>query len=301
VVPGLNTCYPSCATIKGQVMPYAFYSPQFSSLYAWRSIGNSAYNAGQFTLRRRMTHGLEFDLNYTYSKSIDQGSSAERINQNEGIGFSEIINSWDPRQSRGVSDFDATHQINANWVWELPIGRGKKFGASAGGFLNALVGGWTLSGLYRWSSGYPFSILSPLWSTDYDDEGFAVLNGTRPKTGSYKVLENGVPQPNVFQDPNDAINQFRQAYPGESGQRNNLRGPGTFNIDTGLSKGWNITERQLVKFTWEVFNVTNTPRFDVGPMELSANNQLSNSTAFGNFSSTLSNARVMEFALRYSF
>ena len=74
VVAGLpGSCFPSCATINGKVTPYFFYSPQFSSLYAWRSIGNSAYNAGQFSLRRSMTRGLEFDLNYTYSKSMDIG------------------------------------------------------------------------------------------------------------------------------------------------------------------------------------------------------------------------------------
>jgi hypothetical protein len=301
VIPGSTTCYPACATIKGHSTPYAFYSPQFASLYAWRSIGNSAYNAGEFSLRRRMTHGLEFDINYTYSKSIDQGSSAERVNQEEGIGFSEIINTWDPRQSRGLSDFDATHQINSNWVWELPFGHGKRFGSGMNRVVNGIVGGWSVSGLFRWSSGYPFSILSPLWSTNFDDESFAVLNGTSPKTGTFTSTENGSPQPNVFKDPNEAIAQFRQAYPGESGQRNNLRGPGTFNIDTGLSKAWNITEAQSIKFTWEMFNVTNTPRFDVGSMQLEGNNQLSNNSAFGNFSSTLSNARVMEFALRYSF
>jgi len=68
-----------------------------------------------------------------------------------------------------------------------------------------------------------------------------------------------------------------------------------------LSKSWNITETQVVKFTWETFNITNTPRFDVGTMQLNGNNSISNSTSFGNFSSTLSQQRVMEFALRYSF
>ncbi len=85
------------------------------------------------------------------------------------------------------------------------------------------------------------------------------------------------------------------------GKRNELHGPGTFNIDTGLSKNWNITERQSVKFTWENFNLTNSPRFDVGTMQLSGNALITDSTTFGNFSSTLSNPRVMEFALRYTF
>lgn len=306
-----RSCYPSCATIKGKVTPYAFYSPQFASLYAWRSIGNSAYNAGQFSLRRRMTHGLEFDLNYTYSKSMDVGSDAERISTFEGLGFSgQILNAWAPRQWRALSDFDATHQINANWVWELPVGRGKHFGSNAGKFLNAVIGGWTFSGLYRWSTGYPFSIFSPVYPVNWELNSAAVLVGQRPQTGSFMVQGVNGPTPNVFKDPynlansndpNQAILQFRDPYPGESGQRNNFRGPGTFNIDSGLSKSWNITEAQLLKFSWEVYNVTNTPRFDVGTMQLNFNNLTSNSTLFGNFSSTLSNARVMEFALRYSF
>jgi len=67
--------------------------------------------------------GSGVDINYTYSKSIDIGSNAERINEFEGSGFaSQVINSWSPKQLRAVSDFDATHQINSNWVYELPVG-----------------------------------------------------------------------------------------------------------------------------------------------------------------------------------
>jgi hypothetical protein len=102
-------------------------------------------------------------------------------------------------------------------------------------------------------------------------------------------------------NPNAAINLFRPAYPGEGGLRNGLRGPGTFNIDSNLSKGWNITEDQIVKFSWAMYNVTNSARFDVGTMQINGNNSLSSSSSFGNFSSTLSNARVMEFSIRYSF
>jgi hypothetical protein len=148
------------------------------------------------------------------------------------------------------------------------------------------------------------------WATNFEEESAAVLDGTKPQTGSFIVAEpSGGTGPNVFRnpgitnssDPTAALNQFREAYPGESGERNELRGPGTLNIDVGLSKSWNITEAQSVKFTWENFNLTNSPRFDVGTMQLDANNSVSNSTSFGNFASTLSNPRVMEFALRYSF
>ena len=308
-VPGLvsaNGCYPACASINGQQTPFTFYSPQYSSLYAWRSAGSSAYNAGQFSLRRRAGDSLQFDLNYTYSKSIDIGSNAERINHFQGSGFaSQILNSWFPNQLRGPSDFDVTHQINTNIVYQLPFGRGKRFGTGVNRWVDAVVGGWTVSGLWRWTSGYPFSISSGFgWATNFDEQSLAVLDGKRPQTGTFLI--NG--QPNVFRnpnnvnDPNSAINQFRAALPGESGQRNNLRGPGTFNIDASVSKNWKLTERQAFRLSVEAFNLTNTPRFDVGSMQLGlAGNSITSSSSFGNFSSTLSNPRVLEFAGRYTF
>jgi hypothetical protein len=307
-------CLPACSTLAGQTgqTPFNFYSPQFSSLYSWRSIGNSAYNAGQFSLRHR-AHGLEFDVNYTYSKSIDMGSNAERINENEGFGLgSQIINSWFPQQNRAASDFDTTHMVNANWVYDLPFGRGKQFGSGMGKFANAVIGGWTVSGLWRWSTGYPFSLFSPAWATNYNLESPAVpISSARPKTGSYIVNQaSGGTGPNVFQDPgitdaatstNAAINLFRPEYPGEPGMRNGLRGPGTFNIDTGVSKIWPIKESQFIKFNWSMYNLTNTARFDVGTMSIDGNTSLSSSSSFGNFASTLSNSRVNEFMLRYTF
>ena len=309
-VPNLITssCYPACSVANGG-NGYAYYNPQYSSLYGWFSNGNSSFNSGQFSLRHRQTHGLVFDLNYTYSKSIDQGSNAERINEFQGGGFaSQIINSWAPKQLRAVSDFDTTHAFNANWVYELPLGRGKQFGSGLNRMANAVVGGWHLSGLWRWSSGYPFTVSSGFgWATNFQLESAAILDGTRPQTGTFMVPNptTGAPQANIFSNPlsgsSAAIAQFRQSFPGESGQRNELRGPGTFNLDVGLSKTWNITEAQSVRFTWENFNVTNSPRFDVGTMQLGGNNSISNSTSFGNFVSTLSNPRVMEFALRYTF
>jgi hypothetical protein len=309
---GTNNCFPACATINGVLTQgYDYYSPQFSSMDAWRSIGNSAYNAGQFSLRHK-SGGLEFDLNYTYSKSIDLGSNAERVSTFEGGGFaSQIINSWFPRQNRAVSDFDTTQIFNANWVYQLPFGRGKHFGGGMGKVANSVFGGWTLSGLWRYSTGYPFTLISPEWATNYDLETPAVpISSARPKTGEFIVAQaGGGTGPNVFQDPgisdpsnpNAAINLFRPAYPGEGGMRNGLRGPGTFDIDTTVTKSWPIKESQLVKFSWSMFNVTNSARFDVGTMQLNGNDQLSASSSFGNFSSTLSNPRVMEFMLRYIF
>jgi hypothetical protein len=299
-VIGPGGCFPSCATINGKITPNAFFNPQFTSLYAWKNQGNSSYNALQVTLTHKMLRGLQADFNYTYSKSIDIGSNAERINQFDSFyQADQVINSWSPNQLRAVSDFDTTHQFNANWVYELPFGRGKKFASSSNTVRNALLGGWQWAGLARWTSGYPTTITTfTSYPTNWELPSQAVLVGPKPVTGTF-YDQNG--NPNLFKDPTTAQASFRYSYPGESGQRNTLRGPGYFGIDTALSKSWAISESQSLKFSWEVFNVTNSVRFDVAPLPQTTDQLEQPSSAFGVFSSTLTKPRIMEFALRYTF
>jgi hypothetical protein len=303
-------CFPACSQLPGQTAPTQlnFFDSQWSSLYAWRSVGNSAYNALQASLRKQVSNGLTFDVNYTFSRSFDVGSNAERINEFEGVGFaSQIINAWEPRQLRAVSDFDTTHQINANWVYDLPFGHGKNFGSNLGTVANALVGGWQFSGLWRWSSGYPFTVEPGLgfWSTDWQLPTPVVLTGPKPKTGQFvvPVTPGGTPEPDAFQNPSQAIGDFRVALAGEAGGRNNLRGPGTFDIDAALQKTWTFTEDKALSFRWETFNITNTPRFDVGGLQNPnvGNNSLATQAVFGVYSNTLNKPRLMEFALRFQF
>jgi hypothetical protein len=121
---GPNPCFPACSKLG----PYAYFNPQFTSLYSWRGAGTSSYHALQVTIRRGMTSGFQWDFNYTFSKSIDIGSNAERVNEVDAyFQANQIINSWSPAQLRGVSDFDTTHQFNTNWVYQLPFGRGKRW------------------------------------------------------------------------------------------------------------------------------------------------------------------------------
>ncbi|ABF39400.1 hypothetical protein Acid345_0395 [Candidatus Koribacter versatilis Ellin345] len=297
--PGLQNpgdCFPACSTINGKYGPYHFYDSQFSSLYAWRSIGVSSYHGLELSLRHHGSSNLQFDVNYTFSKSLDMGSDAERISWVSGPG-GQIINSWDPRALHALSDFNATHQLNTNWVYNLPFGHGQRWGTDSGRFADAILGGWSLSGILRVSSGYPFSVNNGAnWATNWELGGDSILVGPKPKTGTYMI--NG--QPNVFADPSTAINAFRYAYPGESGQRNNLIGPGFFNMDTSLAKAWKITESQLIRFQWDVFNVTNSVRFDALTMAFN-NGSIGNSTQFGQYTNTMTQYRRMQFALRYEF
>ena len=103
-------------------------------MFTWRSIGHSYYHALEATLRRHAA-GLQFDLNYTFSKSIDMNSNAERVNEYENGGGSAVaysgqtVNAWSPFALRAPSDYDLRHQLNANWMYELPLGRGRRFAA----------------------------------------------------------------------------------------------------------------------------------------------------------------------------
>jgi hypothetical protein len=302
-------CFPACAGATGS-NTFQYYQPQFSSLYGWQTRGNSNYNGLQLTLRHAMAAGLQFDFNYTFSKAIDVGSNAERVNgfESGGIAFnSQVINAFSPDLWRAVSDFDTTHQLNANWIWDVPFGRQRHWGGGSNGVVNAVFGGWTLSGLFRWTSGFPFSVLAGNgWATDFELEGTSFVQGAKPKTGVFRDQDG---DPNVFQNAinltctcfaGDGSNtNFRATYAGEAGQRNNFRGPGYFGIDGGLAKSWNLNENKLLKFSWEVFNVTNSVRFDAGGSL--PNEDLVDNTSFGKFNQELTSPRVMQFSLRFAF
>jgi hypothetical protein len=278
-----------------------FWSSQYSSLYAWSSIGRSNYNAGQFTLRRAMGHGFQFDFSYTYGKSLDMGSDTERsmysIGTNiPGSAFGAILNAWNPQENYAPSDFDVRHVIAASGVFELPVGQGKAIGSALSPRMNSIVGGWQLSGLGRWTGGLPFSVISGAgWSTNWDEMSAMVQTGPIA-TGTY-IGPNG--EPEAFANPAQALANLRNPYPGEAGQRNNFRGPGYFGIDASLSKTWKVRERNSLKFAWEVFNVTNSVRFDVNPLTSLQN--VTSSGEFGAYDATLTKPRVQQLSLRFSF
>ena len=192
--------------------------------------------------------------------------------------------------------------MNANWIAELPFGRGKLWGRNIPGWANQLIGGWQISGIFRITSGLPIGVDNgDYYPTNWDQAGFGTQIAP-VRTGTTKnappALEEGSPGPNMFPDPAAALRAYRTTIPGETGSRNALRGGGFFSIDSGLAKAFRITERQRVQFRWEVFNLTNTPRFDVGSATL---NMAANTPNFGKYNSMLNAPRVMQFGLRYEF
>ena len=273
--------------------PYSFYNSQYSSLWDWRSIAWSNYNALQVSLNKQMSHGLMFGLNYTYSKALDIESTSER-----GIHYltDSVINAWNPGQMYGPGDADLRHQINGYWVAELPLGRGKALGSDVHGAADALISGWRLGGTTRWTSGFPVSVFQGyVWPTNWDEMGWSDLTGAPIATGT--TITNGVP--NIFKNPTQARAGFDYAYPGESGSRNPIRGDGYLATDMNLSKQWRIphTESHTLELRWSVFNVFNNTRFDAFSMQ----DEWDVPSTFGNYSSTLTNPRRMEFAGIYRF
>jgi len=282
---------------------YTFYNPQFATAYMWKSMSTSSYNAMQVSLQHKITHGLQFDFNYTFSKSLDLASDAERVGTINGTG-SQIINAWEPNQFYGPSDFDATHQFTADWVWNMPFGRNQAIGGRMNKVADFFVGGWQLSGLFRATSAFPFSVFNGAqWPTDWDLSGNAYLTAPVHANGAYTnpCTPSGiVGAVNAFSNGCNAESSFVEPLPGQAGTRNNLRGQGFFGLDMGLAKRWRMpwSEGQSLQFRWEVFNVTNTVRFDA--QSIGSSIDVSGST-FGNYSRLSTNPRVMQFALRYEF
>jgi hypothetical protein len=286
-------------TYYGPGGPNAFLSPQFAALYAWRSMSASSYNGLQVSFRHNMTHGLQFDFNYTYSRSIDISSDANRITAEGGLG-GQIINAWDPKALRAVSDFDTPHQLNANWVWELPFGQGRWIASNAHGVVEGFVGGWQLTGLARWTSGFPISVSNGAqWPTNWQLSGDATQIGPVSTVGSSRNADGSV---NIFGTAaaaNLALANYQADFPGQVGARNTLRGDGFAGLDLGLAKRWRMPwkESHSLQFRWEVFNALNLTRFDVQTL----NTSITNGSTFGQYSGLLTNPRTMQFALRYEF
>jgi hypothetical protein len=291
-----------CGKIYGCPNKPKFWQDQFSSLYALDTIGKSYYNAAQFTLRHPMHHGLQMDVAYTFSKSIDWGSDAERTSEfstGVAVSSSNIINTWRPYLNKGVSDFDTANLITADWVYVLPVGKGQAHMASANPLIQAALGGWQWSGIFRATSGLPFSFFEPGWTTDWQQSSYGVVTDKtirahkhRDGAGNVLYFQNaGAVNSGVYTGTPERI-----PYPGETGQRNNFRGDGYLDLDSGLAKMWIVGRFGSLKFTWEVYNITNTNRFD--PFSIGASLTGGN---LGTASALLTTPRRMQFSMRYDF
>ncbi len=284
-----------------------FFQGQYDALSAFGTIGKSDYHGATLSFRQRLSSGVTWDFNYTYSKSLDDSSGL----QTGGLFASTfILNAFRTQDQRSVSDFDLKHVVNFNGVWDLPVGRGRKFGSGMNKVLNALVGGWQMSGIFRYDSGYPYTggfFDSTGWQTNWQIRSYNTL--VRPiQTGTYygeasAACTSGCDIPNIFADADAAYASFRTPHPGETGTRNAIRFPSSFNIDAGLAKSFDMPwkEGHKINFRWDVFNVTNTPFFGGQAAATIGYTGSAAGTTFGRYTGMRNSPRIMQFALRYDF
>ena len=296
---GANSA-PNCIVVTGC---YTFFANQFPSLPVWENLGSSNFHGLTLSLRKRFTRDFTFDFNYTWSHSIDIGSAAEGNLNNpfqptdESGGSNtagNIINTFRREQNRGSSDFDIRQQFNLNGIWDLPFGRGKRFGADAPGWLNQFIGGWQLSGITRYRTGLPVGIANGgRWSTNFFGSGRALIVGE--VDAQTTVASNGVP--GIFADPRAAAEQMRFNRTGMVGPRNVFRVDDFFNTDMSLGKRFTMPwEGHSVQFRAEAFNVFNQTNFSGRSMRLT----YTSPATLGNYTQTEA-PRVLQFGLRYEF
>jgi hypothetical protein len=248
---------------------------QFEQITQDASNANSSYNSLQLELDKRFSHGVTLSANYTWGRSIDEVSY-----QTDLCGIN-IINPYDRRAFRGVSDFNVPHRFVLNYLWQLP--------SPKEGLERALLGGWETSAILNWQSGFPINIKS---GGDY----------------SFSLPEVGNDQAQVVATPhytqgstNDKLMQWftTSAFTtppdntfGNAG-RNILIGPGTFNIDFSAHKVFSFGERYKLQYRAEFFNFLNHPQFNSPDTTVTDPN-------FGQIT-TARDPRIIQMALKFIF
>ncbi len=245
-------------------------NPQFSSIFYYDSGGDSYYHALQIHLRRQ-ERNLSFGAAYTFGKSIDN-MSVDPVGATSGGAVGN--NSRTPTDiynfnvDRGRSDFDRTHVMTGYGIWDLPFGRGQRWGENMSGVLNHLIGGWSATSILTVMAGEPFSVISGRLTNSNIRSSRADMAGPPPATGVFFDVP-GITGPVVF--PTSVLPQtnptgtpFSIPPPGSSGNqgRNLFNGPRLFNLDLGLAKRFKLTERVNLQFRAEFFNAFNHPNFD---------------------------------------
>ena len=273
--------------------------PRFAAVTQLSTGANSNYNGLQLTAMKRMGHGLQGQVNYTWSHCLDTVSNGGFLPFSSGGILSPLPG--DLRRDYGPCDYDIRHNLTAQYVYQLPI---KVTDHALGYALN----GWHVSGTVFWHSGVPFSVLS----TPYSANGNGIVQGSGPQFASLvpgadpycrHCFIPGVTQPGTIQwlNPNAFVSAVDPATGtcngGNSTQtcqfgnlgRNALRGPNFFWSDFYITKWFPLTERVKLRFDAQFFNVFNHPNFALPSMVLAGvPGKPSTQTGFGALTSTTS-------------
>jgi len=287
---------------QGCFAPFPYMQPtdsRFAAVTQLSTGANSNYNGLQLTAKKRMGHGLQGQVNYTWSHCLDEVSNGGFLPFSAGGLLSPLPG--DLRRNYGSCDYDIRHNLTGQYVYELPI---KVTNHALGYGLN----GWQVSGTVFWHSGVPFSVLS----TPYSANGNGIVQGGGPQFASLVPGVDpycrdcnipGVTQPGTIQwlNPNAFVSAVDPStgacYGGDNVQncqfgnlgRNALRGPDFFWSDLYITKWFPLNERVKLRFDAQIFNVFNHPNFALPSMVLAGvAGKPSTQTGFGALTYTTS-------------
>jgi hypothetical protein len=278
--------YPAGTTYFAPNSPLA--NPSLANTTHWFSWGSSSYNGLYLDLTQRLNHGLQLRAAYTFSKSLDEGSSL--ANAISGTTNAFTMNPLQPHLDYGLSSFDVRHSLSINATYELPFKR--KGAGDVSSFLNHIISNWQASAIVTVQTGLPFS---PQLGFNPTNDG----NSRNPIRPSWNPAFSGnviLGSPNKYYDPNAFTVPLNGTY-GNVG-RDVVRGPGLNELDLSFSKRIPIAERLNLQFRGEFFNILNHTNLNSpNPIVFTAATGGPSPTA-GVITSTTTTARQIQFGLK---
>jgi hypothetical protein len=250
--------------------------------------GTSSYNSLQTKYEHRFSRGFSLLAGYTYAKTLSDGGDAlsdggvggYRAPSIAGIGF-----------DRGLASFNIQHAFVASGTYELPFGRGKQFLGELHGIGQAVLGGWSTNAILTLNSGPPQTIGCQTTTA----AGVGCFADTVPGVSKYR--SGGASHyynPAAFKDPPVATMIGQSDLSPLGGSNTQVSGPGFHSLDLSIFKEFKTTETTHLQFRAESFNLTNTPSFN-----LPSNTNFRDTVNFGQITSTRSNPRQLQFALKF--
>src|SRR5262245_25435328 len=264
------------------------------------AMGNNHYHALNLRAERRLSAGLKFLVNYTWSKNLESGSGGNSAMQQNG-GTTNPLDSWNLRKEKAVSAMDLPSVFVVSAGYELPFGKSKPF-ANKNPVARTLFGGWQLNGIFTSQSGFPTDIRSTRVAAA--NQLFATFNVPDLVLGQSLYLPKGGPDgwfnPAAFTDPGQVAN-VKGTLLTKFGtlQRRAGRGPGTNNLDFSVFRNFTVRERFKIQFRAEAFNLTNTPAFFL-PSAASPALTIGNPN-FGKLTASSATGRQLQFGLKILF
>ena len=234
-----------------------FNNQQSLDLFVRANGGRSNYHAMIVSLHKRNTSGMTFDFNYTLAKSFDQVGAVQN-------SAGELASSFFPDLEYGPSFYDRRHSINANGVYDLPFGQGRRF--DAGNWLNRVISGWYMAGIYHYESGQPLQVTQNFSGQTYGGTvifgyGTGAIPTAKVSTGlNSSKTGTGL---NLFSDPEQALKSFRPVLLSQDGRagRGVLRGLSHWQLDMSFGKETKIRENVKFVVAVDFFNMFNHPNF----------------------------------------